>query len=105
MNLQFQFFGFTPRQGFKEKANEALNDLADLVPSDSSCSARVVMIDNKFFFQVMFVSRHESFLAKDVLDPSKEDTSDRSWQVQGIEKIAASLLEQVESWRARRDAA
>jgi hypothetical protein len=105
MGLQFQFVGFTPRQGFKEKANEALNDLAELVPSDSSCSARVVMIDGKFFFQVMFVSRHESFLAKDVLDPKKEDISDRGWQTRGIEKVAASLLEQVEAWRYRRDAA
>jgi hypothetical protein len=101
---EFQFVGFTPRDLFKQKANEAISAIAEMMPTDASCSARVVMIDNKFFFQVIFVSKCECFIAKDVLDPNKEDTTSRLWQAVALERIAANLVSQVQSWREKRAA-
>lgn len=99
MLYEFQFVGFTPREPFKNKANEVIGTLAEMMPSDASCSARVVMIDGKFFFQVIFVSKCECFIAKDVLDPQKEDTASRAWQTIALERIATNLVHQVQSWR------
>ncbi|MCB0347544.1 MAG: hypothetical protein KDD37_01850 [Bdellovibrionales bacterium] len=99
MLYEFHFVGFTPRDPFKEKANEVINTLAEMMPSDATCSARVVMIDGKFFFQVIFVSKCECFIAKDVLDPSKENTSSRLWQAIALDRIASNLVTQVQSWR------
>lgn len=101
MQYEFQFVGFTPRDQFKQKANEVINTIAEMMPSDASCSARVVMIDGKFFFQVIFVSKCECFIAKDVMDPQKEDTSSRLWQAVALERIATNLVSQVHSWREK----
>jgi hypothetical protein len=101
MRYEFQFVGFTPRDPFKLKANEVINSLASMMPSDASCSARIVMIDGKFFFQVIFVSKCECFIAKDVMDPSKENTSSRLWQTAALDRIAENLISQVQSWRGK----
>jgi len=97
--VEFQFIGFTPREAFRKAANEEIKKLLEIMPREASCSARVVMIDSKFFFQVMFVSRTECFIAKEVLDPKKEDTSSRCWQAVGIQRVAKTLSEQIMSWR------
>ena len=72
--LEFQFVGFTPRAVFKEAANKKIAELSQHMPQGSNFSARVIMIDSKFFFQVMCVNKTECFIAKEVLDPKKEKT-------------------------------
>ena len=102
--MEFQFVGFTPREEFKKQANLKIKEIAELMPSDAHCSARVVMIDHKFFFQVMFVSKTECFIAREVLDPTAEDTSSRAWQVAGIDKVMTDLSYQIYAWRDTRAA-
>jgi len=97
--FEFQFVGFTPREVFKDRANELAEDVAKLLPPNANSSARVVMIDSKFFFQIMVVSKTECFIAKEVLDPNKADTNSRDWQILGVERAIESLMYQVNEWR------
>lgn len=91
----FQFVGFSPRQGFREKSDALILELYSHFPKDTHCSARCVMIDGKFFFQVIFVSRSSTFIAKAILDPKKHDEGSRNWMNQGLEEVRQSLLQQL----------
>ena len=97
--LEFQFVGFTPRAVFKEAANKKIAELSQHMPQGSNFSARVIMIDSKFFFQVMCVNKTECFIAKEVLDPKKENTESRDWQIVGVERALDSLDSQLSEWR------
>jgi hypothetical protein len=95
MRLQFEYFDFTPRKEFEMKANQILNDLRTNVPFDCECEARCTYFANKFFFQIVFRSDDITLSAQSILDPNKEDTKVRGWQVKAIDNMSTLLKKQI----------
>lgn len=95
MGLQFEYFDFVPRKEFEEKANAVLNDLKVQVPFNCECEARCTYFANKFFFQITFRSEDVVLSAQTILDPKKEDTTQRGWQVKAIENMSTLLHRQI----------
>lgn len=100
MNLQFEYFDFTPRKEFEEKANQVLNDLRKDVPFNCECEARCTYFANKFFFQIVFRGQEVIFSAQSILDPKKEDVSQRGWQIKAIDNMSTLLHKQLHKYRA-----
>ena len=98
MNQQFEYFDFTPRKEFEEKANEVLNTLKSQIPFSCQCEARCTYFANKFFFQIIFRNDEVIFSAQSILDPKKENTSERGWQVKAIDSMSSLLKAQLEKF-------
>jgi hypothetical protein len=95
MNAHFEYFDFTPRKEFDEKANQILNDLRTHISLDCECEARCTYFANKFFFQITFRSESFTFSAQSILDPKKEDIKIRGWQLKAIENMSITLTNQL----------
>lgn len=100
MNLQFEYFDFTPRKEFEEKANQILNDLSKDIPFKCECEARCTYFADKFFFQIVFRGEEIIFSAQTILDPKKEDTTQRGWQVRAIDNMSGLLHKQLNKYRS-----
>jgi hypothetical protein len=96
MDLHFEYFDFTPRKEFDEKANQILNDLRTTIPFDCECEARCTYFANKFFFQITFHNEDITLSAQSILDPKKENIKIRGWQVKAIDNMSLILKEQLE---------
>ncbi len=99
MNLQFEYFDFIPRKEFEEKANEVLNDLKGQIPFDCECEARCTYFANKFFFQIIFKTDDVILSAQSILDPKRENTAQRGWQVKAIDNMSNLLRGQLNKFR------
>ncbi len=95
MSLQFEFFDFVPRKEFEQKANQVLNELRDEIHFDFECEARCTYFANKFFFQIVFRGENSVLSAQTILDPKKEDVSQRGWQLKAIENMSNLLRGQL----------
>lgn len=100
MGLQFEYFDFTPRKEFEEKANQVLNDIITEVPFQFECEARCTFFANKFFFQIIFRGEDITLSAQTILDPKREDTTQRGWQVKAIDNMSTLLRGQIAKYRA-----
>lgn len=100
MSLQFEYFDFTPRKEFEEKANTVLNDLKGQIPFDCECEARCTYFANKFFFQITFRGEDIVLSAQSILDPKKENTNERGWQVKAIDNMSMLLHRQLSKFNA-----
>lgn len=95
MILQFEYFDFIPRKEFEERANKVLNELKDNIPFPYECEARCTYFANKFFFQIIFRGELSILSAQSILDPKREDTSVRGWQLKAIENMSTLLRGQI----------
>lgn len=95
MELRFEYFDFVPRKEFEEKANALLNDLRGEIPFPYVCEARCTYFANKFFFQIIFRGEEKILSAQSILDPKREDTSSRGWQMKAIDNMHSFLREQL----------
>lgn len=102
--LQFEYFDFTPRKDFDEKATQILNDLKTSIPFECECEARCTYFANKFFFQIIFKSETVTLNAQSILDPKREDTQVRDWQVKAITSMSALLQTQLTKFLETSDA-
>lgn len=98
MKLEFQYVDFTPRKEFKEKANFLLKKVYDQMPANTVCEATCTYYSQYFFFQVIFYNRDQKLDAQCILNPKKEDTRDRSWQIKALDKIEVQLEEKIQNW-------
>lgn len=100
MNLQFEYFDFIPRKEFEERANQVLNDIKCDVPFQYECEARCTYFANKFFFQIIFRGEETILSAQSILDPKREDTSIRGWQLKAIDNMSILLRGQLTKIRS-----
>ena len=98
-NLEFEYFDFSPRKDFEERANKILFDLKKRIPFDCECEARCTYFANKFFFQITFKGGDLVLSAQSILDPTKEDVSERGWQMKAIDSMATHLYSQLQKVR------
>ena len=103
MRLEFEFVDFNPRKHFKEKANLALKKIYEKMPCDTVCEATCTYYSHYFFFQVIFYDRDKKFEAQCILNPKKEDTRDRNWQIKAIDKLEEQLDLKLQKWLAERE--
>jgi len=97
MYLEFEYFDFIPRKEFKEGANRVLNEICKDIPFDYKCEARCTFFANKFFFQIIFRNQDDVALASQtILDPKKEKTECRDWQLRAIEHMSGHIKRQLE---------
>jgi hypothetical protein len=100
MGLQFEYFDFTPRKEFEEKATQILNELRTNIPFDCECEARCTYFANKFFFQIIFRSADITLSAQSILDPKKEDIKIRGWQIKAIDNMSVLLKTQLTKYKS-----
>jgi hypothetical protein len=95
MSLAFEYYDFIPRKEFKENADRVLNEICKEIPFEYVCEARCTFFANKFFFQILFKSETVTVASQTILDPKKEDTSQRDWQVRAIEHMSSHIRQQL----------
>ncbi len=97
MAKNFEYFDFVPRKQFEIGANELLSKICKKFPDSFSCEARCTFFANKFFFQILFRDGENTISSQTILDPKKDQTNKRDWQIKAIEKMVLHIQKQIES--------
>lgn len=101
VNIPFSKFrvdGFKPREGFKTKAYQILEDIIGKMPSDANVVAECKKRFGKYYFKIAVTGSNSNFEATTVLDPREEDTSKRDWLNRAIEGLHNSMNTQINGW-------
>ena len=84
---EFTYTNFLPRDVFRKKADQWLEDILDQFPSDSYCEAKASKGDSSFQFSVLIRSSEGTFEGETKLTCTIGDTADRDWQMKAIKQL------------------
>ena len=98
---KFKVYNFNPRADVIDKMNYILEEIAELVPNDSNCTAIVEKVKDHFIFEITIRAYNRVFYCKYDINVRAKLCRERLWQVEVASLLYNEMKKQIENYQQR----